>query len=130
MVTSQGIAKGKTAYAPADIQVQDPSSFASKLGHIIGLRNKLKIAGGTLYGRFLIRSPGTFALAVLLPSEGRLPGTEDNTKPAPKKTAACLSRRPSLPKTAGQVPPSVCPKNGKTTPVFARPSRKSWFWPH
>ncbi len=87
IVTAQGIAKAKTVYESADVQIQDPASFASRLGRIIGLRDRLKTSGGTLHGRFLTRGTGTFALAVLLPSGSRLPAGADalSEQPSPDR---------------------------------------------
>ncbi len=84
MVTSQGIAKAKNAYPAPDVQIQDSSSFASKLGRIVALRGSLQVAGGVLHGRFLTRASGSLALALLLPSNGRLSASPEAISPAVK----------------------------------------------
>ncbi len=92
MVTAQGVAKAKSIYPPADTQVQDPASFSSKLGRIIAFRDKLKIAWGTLHGRFLTRNSGSFALATLLPVSSRLPSGTEAVFPSAAKEESGIVR--------------------------------------
>jgi hypothetical protein len=82
LVTGQGVAKAKTVYAPLETQVFDTNSFASRLSRLLALRARLGVAEGRLYGRFLTRNPGTVALIVQLPSQGKSVAGE--AAPAPR----------------------------------------------
>ncbi len=73
MVTGQGMARAKTVYPSFGVQTQDPASFISRMGRMLALRDRLNVAQGRLYGRFLTNNSGTVALAILLPSSSGAP---------------------------------------------------------
>lgn len=69
-VTAQGVAKAKSVYPTADVQLDMEDSFMGKLADILAVRTSLNIPGGRLHGRFETYAPSCFALAVVLPSLG------------------------------------------------------------
>ncbi|MDR3073560.1 MAG: hypothetical protein LBV01_02395 [Deltaproteobacteria bacterium] len=91
-VTAQGVPRTKTLYPPADEQILDEASFASRLAGILAVRTMHGIANGTLHGRFITRTPGSFAFAVLLP-----PADEAQPASLAPAKAAADERTPPVP---------------------------------
>ena len=75
-VTARGMGKTRSLYPTADVQLTVEDSFIAHLARILSIRSGLNIANAKLHGRFVTHSPGSFALALLLPAKlGR--GIED-----------------------------------------------------
>ena len=68
-VTTQGMGRAKSIYPTADVQIVSDDSFIAYLSRILTLRANLNIANAKVHGRFVTYSPGSLALATLLPTK-------------------------------------------------------------